>query len=533
MRNSTWLRAAFFGLVVGIVVASNPIVKFEERKITYRGVPRCSVEEDFGNIRFAHDTSGLRRFAPPEPYTPPEGTEIEATAPGPACPQPTVGIPPFFVTKPMGTTPCDELPVVIHVIGGGVIKASPVIHVTFNYSLYIYLDRNSLDVGMRDQRAGSQTPGTALNITSDATEIHTRAVAEPLGCGNNEDENKILECLRDIPMEKLIEAAMAYSVNNHPPAGLFTFIPFVDDDFLPGSQRALHKAGKFVKGVPIVFGWTHDDGATNAGPGPAPTFQTEEDMKIPIKNFARALTDDDYEQLFALYPASNFEQEAHDYQAKKSESDPIAPIHYFRVARILRDLLFTCSSIYFSFKVSRQSKALNPTFTRARHYDLHGNALFHVAGMPYLRAIHGSDLDYIYTNMVSRDQISEYDRELSYFIRAAFISFAYTRNPSDSSSQKWSETFSDHAEFASSPTAINLQLIGGPLGTGSCHLVNDKDGNAGFSVLGNNMQSPLVNSTQLGEMESPVSQERQRELQRDRLFDRCAFIDSLAERLGH
>ncbi|KAI1097717.1 Alpha/Beta hydrolase protein [Jackrogersella minutella] len=199
MRNSTWLRAAFFGLVVGIVVASNPIVKFEERKITYRGVPRCSVE-DFGTIRFAHDTSGLRRFAPPEPYTPPEGTEIEATAPGPACPQPTVGIPPFFgetpiqsedclnlrVTRPMGTTASDKLPVVIHVIGGGVIKAfvylatsifdpanlitysisinKPVIHVAFNYRLYIYgfarlgilMDRNSLDVGMRDQRAGSQ-----------------------------------------------------------------------------------------------------------------------------------------------------------------------------------------------------------------------------------------------------------------------------------------------------------------------------------------------------------------------------------------
>ncbi|KAI1168912.1 Alpha/Beta hydrolase protein [Nemania serpens] len=108
-------------------------------------------------------------------------------------------------------------------------------------------------------------PGTALSMTSDGTETHTYAVAEKLGCSQDDDKDS-LDCLREVPVDKLTETAMAYSVENHPPAGLFTFIPSVDGDFLPERQFTLYKAGKFVKGIPMVFGWVQDDGATNAGP---------------------------------------------------------------------------------------------------------------------------------------------------------------------------------------------------------------------------------------------------------------------------
>ncbi|KAI2464123.1 alpha/beta-hydrolase [Annulohypoxylon bovei var. microspora] len=625
MKSLMWLRAVLLSLGVSAVVTGDPTVKVEEWKVTYRGATRGSVE-DFHKIQFAHDTSGSRRFAPPEPYTPPQGTEIEATAPGPACPQPTAGIPPFFgetpdqsedclhlrVTRPAGTTAGDKLPVVVHLVGGGVIKAStydehfdpanliehsvslnkPIIHVVLNYRLNIYgfarlgvlKNQKSLNVGLRDQRTGFQwvkdhiaafggdpdrvtsfglssggtfsclhlityggeqgvpftrvwtmsgPPGTALNITSDATEIHTHAVAEQLGCGHHEDENDILGCLRGIPMEKLTETAMAYSVNNHPPAGLFTFIPSVDGDLIPGRQSELYKAGKFVKGIPIIFGWTQDDGATNAGP--APMFQTEEDMKAPIKNFAHGLTNDDYERLFSLYTASDFEEEVKNYQARKSESDPVAPVHYFRVARILRDLLFTCSSIDFGFEVSRQSKQANPSFNGVRHYDLNQSMvtpLFHAAGMPYLGTVHGSDLDYLYNNMFPREQMSDQDQRLSDTMISSFISFAYTGDPNDGSSHPWPETFSDNIK-STNPSKINLQLIGGPLGTGVGHLSNNKDEDADFDLQDDIMQNPLVDSTRFGEMGSPTIQERQRELQREKLFERCAFINSLAEKLGH
>jgi carboxylesterase type B len=95
----------------------------------------------------------------------------------------------------------------------------------------------------------SGPPGTAINITSDVTIAHTLAVSKRLNCGGDlQDEEKVLECLRNVPMEKLLDVAMAYSRENYPPLGLFTFIPSVDDDFIPGRTTALYESGRFSKG---------------------------------------------------------------------------------------------------------------------------------------------------------------------------------------------------------------------------------------------------------------------------------------------
>lgn len=315
------------------------IVRDDKNQVTYRGTSHDGIET-FQNVRFAHDTSGKRRFAPPEPYLPPPGSEIDATSPGPACPQVKDAMPPFFaetdeisedclnlrISRPSGTTPSSKLPVVVWVHGGGVVKGSaydphfepdkllslsqsigkPIIYVAIQYrvtafgftSLPILRERKSLNVGMRDQRAGFQwvkdnieafggdplritsfglsaggtftslhlvsfggregvpftqgwamsgPPGTALNISGDVATSHTLAVAKSLGCAMEDGEQQ-LQCLRDVPMEKLLSTAMEYSVANHPPAGLFTFIPTLDGDFFPDRPTALYRNGNFVKG---------------------------------------------------------------------------------------------------------------------------------------------------------------------------------------------------------------------------------------------------------------------------------------------
>ncbi|KAI5920167.1 Alpha/Beta hydrolase protein [Camillea tinctor] len=621
---------AFLGLAISYSVTAEPIVKLQGSGVTYRGVTKSSIDH-FQNIKFAHDTSGERRFAPPEPFLPEEGSEVDATEPGPACPQSKPGIPPFFadtpdisedclslrISRPSGTTPQDKLPVVVWLYGGGVVKGTaydphfdpenlitlsvslkkPVIYVALNYRVTIFgfarlpilKDQQSLNVGMRDQRAGFQwvkdniaafggdperitvyglssggtftslhlmayggekgvpftqawamsgPPGTALNMTADATEIHTLAVAEKLECANK-DEKEMLRCLREIPMEKLTETAMEYSVNNHPPAGLFTFIPSVDGDFLPDRQSVLYKAGKFVKRIPIVYGWTQDDGATNAGL--APTFHTEEAMKIPIKSFSHALTDDDYKELFALYPPSDFEEEVQNYQARKAEADPDAPVHYFRVSRILRDILFTCSSIEFGYEMSRQSKAIDPAYPGVRLYDLNQTMmtpLFKAVGMPYVGACHGSDTQYIFNGLFPEGEISPEDKELSRSLAGSFINFAHTGNPSfveddDSGFRSWPESFPEPEGLGelleAGPQKLSLQLIGGPLGTGSCVLSETSTS----AEAEGTMEIPVImDGTEYGEMKSSTLRARQRELERERLFERCAFIGSLFSKLG-
>lgn len=479
-------------------------------------------------------------------------------------------------------------------------------HVAVNYRLTIFgfarlpilKDQKSLNVGMRDQRAGFQwvkdniaafggdperitsfglssggtftslhlmtfageqgvpftqawsmsgPPGTALNMTSDATEIHTRAVAEAAGCPAEQDrssDEEILQCLRDMPMDRLLEVAVDYSQQNHPPLGLFTFIPSVDSDFLPDRQSTLYKAGKFVKNIPVVLGWTQDDGATNAGPAPA--FQTEEDMKTPIKNFAHALTDQDYKHLFSLYPSADFEQDVRNYEARKSKSDPTVPVHYFRIARIMRDLLFTCSAIDFGFHVSRQSKQQDLSFPGVRLYDLNQSLLtpmFHGAGMPWLGAIHGSDLDYLFNNAFPKDGMAEHDRQLSEDLQASFINFAYTGDPNGDTvvdgTSSWPVSFSETSKYIASYSEVSgcsdakVQVVGGPLGTGSCHLATGTHDDLHLDEQQGSMQNPLDDSVQYGEMGSHLSHERQKLLENEKLLERCAFINGLAEKLGH
>ena len=177
-----------------ILVTAQPLVTIRQSQtqhISYRGSTANSVEH-FQNIRYAHDTSGARRFAPPEPYTPPWGTEIDASAPGPACPQNRDEIPLAFaetryisedclnlrISRPVGTKADDKLPVVVWLHGGGAVRGSAydphfdpdsmlelsrtlgksVIYVALNYRLGIFgfarlpslQKQQSMNVGMRD-----------------------------------------------------------------------------------------------------------------------------------------------------------------------------------------------------------------------------------------------------------------------------------------------------------------------------------------------------------------------------------------------
>ncbi|KAK4659849.1 hypothetical protein QC762_113190 [Podospora pseudocomata] len=618
----TRLQTALLALTAASAIAE-PIVAIAKNKITYRGTTSGSIEH-FQNIKYAHDTSGHRRFAPPQPYVPPEGSEMDASAPGPACPQNRAGVPPFFadtpdisedclslrISRPAGTTADDKLPVVVHLHGGGVVKGSaydphynpenlltlatslkkPVIYVALNYRILIFgfarlpilKDQKSMNVGMRDQLAGFQwvkdniaafggdpdkitsfglsaggtftsllltsyrgergvpftqawcmsgPPGTGLNMTSDVTELHTREVAKTLGCTST-DDSELLQCLRGVPLEKLTEKAAEYASANHPPLGLFTFIPSVDDDLIPDRQTTLYKSGKFVKGIPLVYGWAQDDGALSTAP--APTYQTEDDMKATIQGVAHALTDEDYKKLFSLYPEADFAEEVSDYEARKAESDPTVGVHYFRVARILRDLQFTCSSIDFGSDMLKESKRLDPEYPGVHLYSLNQTMLapmFAGAGMPYIGATHGSDLNYLF-NLFPEGKITDEDQKLSRAFIGSFINFAYTGKPSPAEPEqqveetlgRWPEAFPVHG-----PESVSLLVIGGPWGTGNTRLTAHKE-----QRDGNLKQMPIDGGNiQVGEMRVRSCKERKRQLKREKLFERCRYINSLSEKLGN
>lgn len=121
-------------------LAAEPIVELERGGfITYHGTSTGPVEH-FQNITYGHDTSGIRRSAPPEPCLAPEGKEVSSMpqhqaqhAPSfraqyhsssPRCPKlaRTVSICAF--ARPKAPRRMIKLPVVVHIFTGGLTRAS-------------------------------------------------------------------------------------------------------------------------------------------------------------------------------------------------------------------------------------------------------------------------------------------------------------------------------------------------------------------------------------------------------------------------
>lgn len=289
----------------------------------------------------------------------------------------------------------------------------------------------------------------------------------------------------------------------------------------------------------MVFGWTQNDGAINAGPGDL--IQAEEDMIAPIKSFAHALSEEQLSDLFKLYPPSDFQEELDKYGARKGVEDPDVSVHYFRLSRILRDLLFTCSSIEFSRQMVRQTH--DPDFSNARLYVLNQSVLAPIwkgAGVPYIGVSHGSDTNYIFNGVFPEGSLEDGDRELSEAVARSFINFAYTGDPNaESSSQsqaaEWPTAWT--LDDGKSSLDLNIQVIGGPYGTGPAALSERFDESeetmtSKDSLGSGKMQEVLMDDFKFGRMRSSADQTRERLIQQEKLPQRCAYINSLSETLG-
>jgi carboxylesterase type B len=148
-----------------------PLVVDTSNNVTYRGISRAGIEIFLG-VPYGQDTGGENRFKPPQVYLPQNGSTVNATKYGPACPQ-AVGKPPLYplylsnvtdisedclnlnIARPNGTEPGASLATIVWIHGGsfwsgsnedianapdGMIIQSvdnqlPVIHVAMNYRL--------------------------------------------------------------------------------------------------------------------------------------------------------------------------------------------------------------------------------------------------------------------------------------------------------------------------------------------------------------------------------------------------------------
>ncbi|KAI9645901.1 hypothetical protein NHQ30_005338 [Ciborinia camelliae] len=510
--------------------------------MAYHGALSGSVEH-FHNVKFAEDTSGENRFAPPKPFTPAPGAVIDASLPGPACPQLKDAMPPFFsqidevsedclnlhIARPanLDISSSSHLPVIVWIHGGGGVKGSnsdshsdpdkvielsvadgkPIIYVAITYRLSIFgfarlsvlKDAKSLNVGMRDQRA-------ALEWVRD--HIHsfggdpTRITAGGLSAGG-------------------------------------TFI----------SLQTMAYGGE--KGAPFQQAWVitqYQSRRTENG-----MWRTADpDMLAYLRHLSmHELVGSAMEYSIANHPSAGLFT---FIPSVDDAADPDISVHYFRLSRILRDVLFTCSSIDFARHMVAHTRIdVDPRFADVGLYALNQSALaplWKKVGMPYVRVAHGSDTHYIFNGVCPELELGSGDMELSVWFARSLAGFAYTGNPmsisiSRSNEQEQEQMFEECPEAFGIgslmlggdadhvPHELNIQKIGGPHGTSSVHLVEatDREMDAGTMhhqhVLSAADLDLDLDSVNFALMDSLKMRELKRLLEQEKLGSRCAFIGGL------
>ncbi|OJJ42619.1 hypothetical protein ASPZODRAFT_20388 [Penicilliopsis zonata CBS 506.65] len=195
-----------------------------------------------------------------------------------------------------------------------------------------------------------------------------------------------LECMRQLPMETLLEAAYAFELTIESFGGFDVFIPTSPSSFIPDSPSTLLKTGRFVRNIDILSGWTENDGSL--------WTSTDLAYDLDVADFFAAsypgLTNATIQKAMALHPLSQF--------ANNTTLDPAISAQYFRASQMQRDLMMTCVSLltvqtnteYGGDKVSNYLYALNQTVF-ATFFDLEG--------VPYYGVPHFSEIPYVFDNL--------------------------------------------------------------------------------------------------------------------------------------
>ena len=96
----------------------------------------------------------------------------------------------------------------------------------------------------------SGASGTNFNIMSDLVASNTATVAKSVGCTQDDpDSQATLNCLRNTPLENLMDISVSLARQLRPPFGELAFYPSYDDDYIPDRPSVLLRKGAFVKGL--------------------------------------------------------------------------------------------------------------------------------------------------------------------------------------------------------------------------------------------------------------------------------------------
>jgi len=181
----------------------------------------------------------------------------------------------------------------------------------------------------------AQSQALEIAITGNVTRHAMARVWKNTNCTQFAfDSAASAQCLRQQPMEALVQAQIETHVPGPGDDDGDNWLPVVDGDFLPAAPSTLFAQGRFAN-VSAIIGWCDNDYMlfvpTNIKT-PAATHKW-------IQAYLPGMTDANVKHLLSLYPSSEF-------QTRKGPNNTIeVQGESYRTGRIARDILFTCSAI--------------------------------------------------------------------------------------------------------------------------------------------------------------------------------------------
>ncbi|GIJ86454.1 hypothetical protein Asppvi_005343 [Aspergillus pseudoviridinutans] len=305
--------------------------------------------------------------------------------------------------------------------------------------------------------AGTSLPGVAGHTSAS----NSLDVARKIGCldssGTSWEEvnaTAVIECLREQPLELLVNKTFEVAYKVSPGDGFGAFIPTVDGTILPSAPSALMSTGHLLnKSIPLIIGWNRDEASLHV-----PTsIKSQWDISNLLAGNYPSLNESSIADLLALYPES-------DYQVQHEEKGAQMTPAWHAASALVRDVTVTCPSLYQAsslFQHARNSIEEPEIYLYELQRTPFGAALAQ-QGKAYLGVVHFSDVPYVFNNLQSRYYISDpVELALAAGVSGSWAEFASGRRPgSKRTLGEWEAAFSSTDRVPSLETA-RYRAIGG------------------------------------------------------------------------
>ena len=316
----------------------------------------------------------------------------------------------------------------------------------------------------------SGAPGLNFNINTDLVKNNTASIASKAGCIVDEDSQspETLARLRQAPLQTIMDLSVSAARASRPPFGEGFFYPTVDGDLIPERPSILTRAGRFVKGVPVIASWVTNDGAWYA----SPTTASDDEVLGSFGLWLFNLSQDTKSKLLELYPLSDFE-----HMVRPGYDHPISA-QYYRAAQLNRDIWFTCPVLDFAWQYVKKGGPKSSNFRLYEHNSTRFTPVYEMMSVPMWRVAHLSDIPYVFNGHVEANgDNSAAQIELSKILSSSLARFAAVANPTGSESgvTQWPLAFyATHQDWQQdSPQDFSLELFRGPDDVGPVSIGRD------------------------------------------------------------